>query len=324
MSCHLLFLSCKDASSTDLTGCNYSKALPTYGRAELDVTAEGWLDSSDREQTVAQGTLNYLGATTPSAFTILPRLVDSLDVAALRAMADAQPFDLRPDSVDAQPAHELYILKDGVTVLADLHVQMAAALSRLSRFVNRRLTICQSAPTRSCRPCTALIRRYRPDERRAHHEHVDGHAAVTAVVSLSRAAEYVGGLYLSNLSSRTFLPLERGDAVVHMSDVFHGVDVLEGERWSLVVWFLTCARCTLGDATTWWRARAEAGEPFAQFLHSRTLLHAHRADGAARAAAAHWLTQSATNSFLPAMHLLGQAHASGEGGVPYPCQGSHP
>ena len=63
-----------------------------------------------------------------------------------------------------------------------------------------------------------------------HYEHVDGHAAATAVLSLSPATDYRGGLYLSNLTSRTLLPLEAGDAVVHASDLFHGVDVTDGER----------------------------------------------------------------------------------------------
>ena len=55
-------------------------------------------------------------------------------------------------------------------------------------------------------------------ERRGHHEHIDGHAAVTAIVDLTSAGEdYEGGLFVSDLRVRRFLPLRRGDAVLRRS-----------------------------------------------------------------------------------------------------------
>ena len=163
------------------------------------------------------------GKQRPSRFELLPSLIDGDLVDRLRGAADELPFDERPDSVDGSPAHELYVIKDGATKHKTLAEWVQPALSTL-RGLTMSWPICQRA---GCWPCTALIRRYRPDERRAHYEHVDGHAAATAVISLSRAAAYQGGLFLSNLTSRTLLTLGAGDAVVHASDLFHGVDALQ-------------------------------------------------------------------------------------------------
>jgi TPR repeat protein len=58
----------------------------------------------------------------------------------------------------------------------------------------------------------------------------------------------------------------------------------------------------------------QEGEPFAQFLHSRRLAYAHRhVAGPHAQAAMRWLNRSAHSGFPPAMHLLGKAHASGDG-----------
>ena len=161
--------------------------------------------------------------------------------------------------------------------------------------------------------CTSLIRRYRPSERLAHYEHVDGHAAATAVISLSSRREYRGGLFLSNLTTRTLLPLDSGDAVLHASDLFHGVDVAEGERWSLVVWFRTCPHCTMAGSSEWYRARAEAGEPFGAFLHASRVTQTISSPKERQARAAYWYNRSAVGGFAPAMHRMGNAYATGEG-----------
>ena len=185
----------------------------------------------------------------PSPFLVLPSILEENVIQGVHAVAAALTFDERPDSVDGHPAHEFYVIKDGV-IQEDAHALaelLQPALHTLRHLADRS-PICASSARGRCTPCTCLIRRYRPFERRSHYEHVDGHAAVTAVVSLSRRSGYQGGLFLSNLTTRWWLPLDDGEAVVHASDLFHGVQVTEGERWSLVVWFRTCARCTMAGA----------------------------------------------------------------------------
>ena len=36
----------------------------------------------------------------------------------------------------------------------------------------------------------------------------------------------------------------RGDAAVHQSDLYHGVDVRGGERWSWILWYRDSSSCT--------------------------------------------------------------------------------
>ena len=89
------------------------------------------------------------------------------------------------------------------------------------------------------------MRRYRSGERLSHAMHQDGHALVTALVSLSMYdEEYQGGLYVSNGGgsggvTRQFLRLDAGDVILHQPYLYHGVQVLDAsdgpsktERWS--------------------------------------------------------------------------------------------
>jgi hypothetical protein len=105
-----------------------------------------------------------------------------------------------------------------------------------------------------CQVCWSFVRRYQKNERVKHDMHFDIHALVTVVVSLSsEGIDFDGGLYVStgssrrrsssnnnnnnnSASSRYYLPLQTGDAVVHQSDLLHGVRVTSGERWSWIMW----------------------------------------------------------------------------------------
>ena len=247
----------------------------------------------------------------PSKYLLLPSLASQDQIKRLRGEADPVEFDVRPDSVDGAPSYELYVVKDGVVQNEALGNLMQPILRTLQKHVGL-WPICQQQAG-GCFPCTSLIRRYRPSERLAHYEHVDGHAAATAVISLSSRREYRGGLFLSNLTTRTLLPLDSGDAVLHASDLFHGVDVAEGERWSLVVWFRTCPHCTMAGSSEWYRARAEAGEPFGAFLHASRVTQTISSPKERQARAAYWYNRSAVGGFAPAMHRMGNAYATGEG-----------
>lgn len=260
------------------------------------------------DPSVAIGTIGA-GLRWNSSFALLRSAVSAEKAAALLAAARSLSFEERPDSVDGLPSHELYVVKDGEIRVASLARRTQADLTLLTDLVNSHTPVCRGL----CRPCTSLLRRYVPGERRAHPEHVDGHAAATAVVSLSRSGDYSGGFFVGDLRERALLPLGRGDAVLHAGDVLHGVDVRGGERWSWVVWFLSGPRCSLGDAVGWWQERAEAGQPFAQYLHARRLAHAHRRDSKLAAAASGWLRLSALDGFPLAMLGLGRAHAAAEG-----------
>jgi len=109
---------------------------------------------------------------------------------------------------------------------------------------------------------------------------------VTVVVSLSDyGREYRGGLYVTpQFHQRNYLALSRGDAVVHQSDLFHGVQVLENvtldvdedghrlttpERWSWILWFRDSDTCE-DNSQSWHTKCALTGNPTCQLLHART------------------------------------------------------
>lgn len=158
-----------------------------------------------------------------------------------------------------------------------------------------------------CDVCWSFVRRYRDGERRTHEMHFDVHALVTVVVSLSSSGvDFDGGIYLSTgrrdgrravgsakrnrdgttiRAARHFLPLQVGDALVHQSDLLHGVHVTRGERWSWVLWlkdrklprnwagapskspFGGCA----GLTSHWSKKSAAHGDAVSMFLQARRL-----------------------------------------------------
>ena len=131
---------------------------------------------------------------------------------------------------------------------------------------------------RSCTPCYSLIRRYRAGERQSHAPHIDGHSFVTVVVSLSDyGTEYTGGLFVStNVSDRKYIPLNRGDGILHQGDLHHGVRVLDqrndgrpSERWSWIMWFRDSETCQ-DHKSEWYEScpGQEDGNPICTYLQA--------------------------------------------------------
>jgi hypothetical protein len=125
---------------------------------------------------------------------------------------------------------------------------------KITPFVQQRYpAACSKGPGRECTPCYSLVRRYRRDERQSHGIHRDGHAIATVVVSLSEyGRDYRGGLYVVSpaSSTRQYLALKSGDAVVHQSHLLHGVQVYDlpenpeqTVRWSWILWYRDSAQC---------------------------------------------------------------------------------
>ena len=74
-----------------------------------------------------------LGAT--SRFAVLPAVLPPLDAARLLAEASTLAFDTRPDSVDREPAHELYLVRDGAVQpdARSLHEMMKPSVAWLTQ-----------------------------------------------------------------------------------------------------------------------------------------------------------------------------------------------
>ncbi|KAH8053563.1 hypothetical protein JL722_9406 [Aureococcus anophagefferens] len=291
------------------------------------------------EFAVEEGSMAWVGAMegVVSRYATLRNALDETSVQKLRTILSRVKFDEALDSVDDMPAFELYLFKAGprrrlgaADVRANAVDAFGPALDAISSYVNERFSACGGR----CAPCASLVRRYRAEERTRHPTHFDHDAFVTVVVSLSDPADYDGGLYFeTNTGARRFADLALGDAVVHQSDLFHGVDVTRGKRWSLIVWFEDSPACD-ADSKQW---SAGADDALSLFLHSyRVSSRAERASLLKRSAAlgfgraatqlgvAHGRVEEAVRHFevaaaasnREAHHNLGHASARGVGGRP--------
>ena len=144
---------------------------------------------------------------------------------------------------------------------------------RITPFLRARYPeLCARSAERACTPCQSIIRRYERGQRRTHQVHFDLEAAVSVVVSLSDyGKEHLGGFQIQAAggAKAQVLPLRRGDAVVHESDLLHGVHLPDddGERWSWVMWYKDSTTCT-DHGEEWHAACAAQGNSLCQYLQS--------------------------------------------------------
>jgi TPR repeat protein len=307
------------------------------------------------EGVLAEGTVQWPGINSTASFAVLPALVSATEVAALLAALPHEDFDVDADSVDEMATFEFYLEKNGSvgealrSIPGKPEQRDAAVLERrrparerlaaitgpifrerLTPFINARVPACAGG---RCKPCFSLVRRYLPHERTTHETHFDIQSLATVVVGLNSAgADFEGGLYVSTGAWRRYLPLQRGDAVVHGSELLHGVQTREGggkARWSWITWYKDAGDgavdCGASRPAAWHAAAAEAGDPLAQFLQSH---RAHmvgdnpeggKAAAAGKAAAskaklrAKWLRRSAKGGFARAQNELAMAYKTGDG-----------
>jgi hypothetical protein len=113
--------------------------------------------------------------------------------------------------------------------------------------------------------------------------------------------------------SRFFLPLEKGDAVVHQSDLLHGVQVTSGERWSWILW-LKESGCN-SDPSVWRYEEEEekkeekkvpAEDPISLFLQAK------RSDDLATKVSL--MHRSSELGFCRAHNEMGMLHLNGGDG----------
>ena len=295
------------------------------------------IELGGRSQAVAEGEIRWerpLNAT--ARFVVLPAVVRPHEVAAILALVNGTRlhFDADPDTVDGMATHEIFVedrsggglgTSGGLKGDSDpaelearrpLRERLLAIMrpildERLTPFVRRRFAAqCGRGGGRACTPCYSLVRRYRSDERVSHGVHHDGHALVTAVVSLSdHGREYTGGLYVATSRARAqTLALQRGDAVVHQSDLLHGVRVGGGERWSWILWFRDSETCE-EHSHEWFPRCAAAGDPICQNLHAGKV---GNVPGMGQAEAMEqtlrWTFEAARNGHGASMFKLGRAY----------------
>lgn len=285
-------------------------SVTLHPRSELD-------DDDDDVTTVKVATGSILQPGNDkyySTFDTLPAIIPREIIASVLDLlsgpkpgSTSLPLDEDPDTVDGMPTQEIFLDNDGLrrgeTSKAgqpeDLPRRKALRSSirklldpilydKITPYIRQRFSeLCGNEITgRACTPCYSLIRRYRAGQRISHAPHHDGHSFVTVVVSLSDyGREYRGGLYVaSQFHQRNYLALSRGDAVVHQSDLFHGVQVLDNvtldvdasgnrlttpERWSWILWLRDSDTCE-DNSQSWHTKCALTGNPTCQLLHATT------------------------------------------------------
>lgn len=243
------------------------------------------IDIEGQQFTLSEGSLEWPRIKQSARFAVLNSLV-SLEEA--RSIIDFSPtnFDEDMDSVDNESTYEFYLEKSGTfeaigsipgkpdidpAIMADrlptrekLARITGPIQARILPFINQRFPECNG----KCTVCHSLVRRYRENERRSHKMHFDIQALITIVVSLNSARrDFSGGLFISTGSVRHLLELQEGDAVIHQSDLLHGVEVSSGQRWSWIMWLKDTADCQ-SRSSEWHLEAAQTGNPLAQFLHA--------------------------------------------------------
>lgn len=233
-----------------------------------------------------------------SRFAVLKGVVERSTVEAVLALVDsngAAAFDEDPDTVDGMATYEMFInqpQKDmkasdrepAVMAAREPLRQKLQALTasiveeKITPFVEQHLgpDACGKGPGRRCTACYSLIRRYRRNERQSHATHYDGHAIATVVIGLSDyGQDFQGGLYVATAASRRmYVALQKGDAVVHRSNLLHGVKVFDLEdrpedtvRWSWIIWYRDSDTC-VDHSHEWFAGCAQRRDPTCQLLHA--------------------------------------------------------
>ncbi|CAE7483345.1 unnamed protein product, partial [Symbiodinium microadriaticum] len=229
----------------------------------------------------------------------------------LQAARHGLEYSTRPDSVDGQPSFETYVFDRGDVLEQRLWDCVCdLVLHRLLPWLRERFR-CPGAAL-----CTCLMRRYLANERRAHPAHFDAHAFATCVVGLN-SQDFAGGLYIQPTPSspRSYVRLGPGDAVLHRYDLRHGVEVMHGERYSLIFWFKdSLDSCRLGT-TPWYSVAAAGGDGDAAYNIANLLY----LDGKLAEARSWYLAAATAGQADAALNLavmsdqgLGGAHDPGE------------
>jgi hypothetical protein len=81
----------------------------------------------------------------------------------------------------------------------------------------------------------------------------------------------------AHVSTRVPIPLGRGDLVAHSYDLQHGVEVSQGRRASVIMWFTDSMASCIGKTRPWYRGQDAA----AQFNRAKDLCEREPAESRA-------------------------------------------
>lgn len=253
------------------------------------VASSGSSKSAASEGEARVKSLKWPGLNRHAEYTHVTGVVSQTDIdAMLSAIPKSGVWDEDADSVDGMSAFEFVLdrrdLFGGVSSVrgkpdADPAVFKARQPvrdkllaitgpiigARLEPLVNQHVSACHGL----CKACHSLVRRYLQHERRTVASHFDIQALATVVIGLNRYnVDYHGGLFVTTGQNKSFVELAAGDAVLHGSDLLHGVEVTSGARWSWILWFTDRSDCR-AEPGRWHLQEAEGGDPIAMFLRAK-------------------------------------------------------
>eukprot|EP00931_Biecheleriopsis_adriatica_P089366 TRINITY_DN63510_c0_g1_i1.p1 TRINITY_DN63510_c0_g1~~TRINITY_DN63510_c0_g1_i1.p1 ORF type:complete len:578 (+),score=102.79 TRINITY_DN63510_c0_g1_i1:72-1805(+) len=223
---------------------------------ELDATISGFSKPSAKANLLKQLKLIAESARVDVSdkIAIAEGVINSSDAQSLRAAFETyglskEDLDADPDTVDGKPTFEVYLWpdkedksKNSLYLLSDRIVRekiMPHFRKVVSKWVSLGLL-----PDIPLKVCNSFIRRYKPMERRNLGRHKDSSSTVTVNVQLSESSDFEGGLAVYpeatdgyKLGPVAFPESGLGSVVLHRSDLYHGVRVTRGERFSWILWF---------------------------------------------------------------------------------------
>ena len=255
---------------------------------------------------------------------VLSELISKQEAASLIDLLDDQKFDVDKDTVDRMTTYEFYLQKNGN--IADVATIPGKPAHSATRRAVREQAVAMTQPIiderivplvnelypedchGECYPCFSFVRQYDPEHRTTHQAHLDIQALVTVVISLNSCGpDFEGGLYVSTGNSHDdtrYVALQSGDAVIHQSDLLHGVRINRGERWSWILWFYDGGPSCHADPATWFRGKADDGDPLAQFLLAKRAHMTGDGSGSSEQTGREWLEKSASGGFARAENDL--------------------
>lgn len=269
---------------------------------------------------------------------MLPSLLSAEEAAALHdAALRCNAYDeSEPDTVDKAPTFQTYLFEDGQPTSAAAEV---AAL--LQPIIDERILPYVRAKYNCPTACLAdaLLRRYQPGERTALGLHYDIEAFATCIIPLSTQRQedgppspdessrgsassarahglaapltsYQGGLFVQGGASRSSRRLVRfatpGDCLIHQFDLMHGVEVCQGTRFAIALWFSDSPRSRELGTAPWVRQAADAGNPDAQFLQATFCAQGRFGNAKDESAAAAWLERGSVQGHAVSQLGLGR------------------
>lgn len=252
-------------------------------------------------------------AITAQPFYVLPAQVATSVIDDALQAAKEIVMDNHNDEADWLPAFEVYIMERGAALPGVAPDALHVAVEQLDRLVLP--FVRQAYRCTRCVSCTAFVRRYLPQERLHIPAHFDVTALSTVILPLSPADNYTGGFFVqprAHVDSRAFVPLQAGDVAVHDFTLNHGIEVMHGGRFSLVVWVSETQAACDRSSTPWHAERALAGDLVAQ--HILGMMYG-QGNGAPQddAQALHWTLLAAEGGLVNAQFSAGTMYFEGRG-----------